>query len=1093
MQIMFESERTYWQDRFDSEDRVAAFPYTSGWDNAPEGIQHVSNTFAPEISGRIATITGGGAPLPVFMVLMAGVKALLYAYTNEEQLIVGTPPVQVPGDSAAPVNPLLLIKTRISPDTAFRSLLNSLRSSVSEAIEHQNLPYWNYTGQMQIPLLASGIPLIATWVTLNQLHTRNHAEKVVAELAFQFDWQDGAASVQVSYEGSKYEERFIRQLLAHLHKLFSVVLFEPELPLLQADFVSKEEKEQLLERFNPAAAPYPQEFTIHQLFEEQARRLPDQTAVVCGGESLTYLELAGRSGAISAALKKAGIQREELVGIIAGRSIDMIAGILGILKAGGAYVPIDPDYPDERIRYLLEDSGVRVLLSSEASRERAEVFSDVIEQILDINEASVKAQLADVEARHAGSAATHDPQQLAYIMYTSGSTGRPKGVMVEHRNVVRLVKQTNYVELDENTRILQTGAVVFDASTFEVWGALLNGGTLYLVEKDVILSAAKLKEAVQAYGITTLWLTSPLFSQLAQQDIGLFSGLHTLIVGGDVLTVPHVNRVLREHPSLHFINGYGPTENTTFSTTHRIVGEQTDAVPIGRPIAHSTAYVVNAANKLAPIGAWGELLVGGDGVARGYLNQPELTAGKFIPNPFAGGGRCYRTGDLARWRPDGALEYKGRIDEQVKIRGFRMELSEIEAELLKIGSVHEAVVVVREEEGGGKYLCAYYSAEEAIPASRIRNELLQELPEYMIPAHFVQLEHLPLNPNGKVDRRALPEPDASLIGGEDYEAPHTPMETKLVEIYQDVLGLERVSVKDNFFDIGGHSLKVLQLTEKIYDELQVDIPIRVVYDYPSVEALAAELLQLEFTKYEYYRGGNIIKLNSSGFLNVFCFPPVLGYGMMFSDMARYLDKHCTVYTLDFIEDYKDHADLYDSYIESILRIQEQGPYVLLGYSAGGNLVFEVAKAMEKKGYEVSDVLIVDSTRRNYAVGLPERLDYETDYLFAYVPEPYNQVLNAPVTKDKVRKKIYAYHHYLSDLVNSGAVQANIHCLVEQNSDIGEEAKYNRFFWKDATQTRYTEYELKGEHLDLLFPGFVEDNAKVIQGIVKEIVERTEQL
>ncbi len=577
-------------------------------------------------------------------------------------------------------------------------------------------------------------------------------------------------------------------------------------------------------------AEHPREKTIFQLFEEQAERTPDQTALVFEDRRLTYAELNERANRLARTLRAEGVQPDHPVCIMAERSLELIVGLLGILKAGGAYVPIDPGYPKERIRYMLDDSGAKILLIRGRVPEHPEFSGKTV-------------KLEDPQA-YGGDGSNVEPaagpNHLAYVIYTSGSTGKPKGVMVEHRSVVRLVKNCNYVALDETTRILQTGAVVFDASTFEIWGALLNGGRLYLVNNEVILNAAKLKEAIRRYEITTLWLTSPLFNQLSRQDSTLFGGLQTLLVGGDVLSVPHINLVLRDNPGLAVVNAYGPTENTTFSTTHPIAGIQTGPVPIGRPIKYSTAYVTDRSMKLLPIGAWGELLVGGEGVARGYLNQPELTAEKFVASPFRPGERCYRTGDWARWRADGTLEYKGRMDGQVKIRGYRIEPGEIESQLAKVEGVREAVVVVREDDSGQKQLCAYFVADRAFSTSEARNALAQELPDYMIPSYFVQMERIPLTINGKVDRRELPAPEDSLQTGAEYAAPATELEAKLATIWQGVLGVPNLGVLDGFFDLGGHSLKALALMSEM-EKAGYYVTVTDIFHYNSIRALAAYL------------------------------------------------------------------------------------------------------------------------------------------------------------------------------------------------------------------------------------------------------------
>ncbi|MBE0342949.1 amino acid adenylation domain-containing protein, partial [Paenibacillus sp. 28ISP30-2] len=402
------------------------------------------------------------------------------------------------------------------------------------------------------------------------------------------------------------------------------------------EMVSSREKEQIVQQFNDTVAdyPYPRNKALHVLFEEHAAQSPDRLAVTFADTQLTYRELNERSTRLAHTLVSHGIRRGsepeiQRVGIMAERSIELIVGMLAILKAGGAYVPIDPDYPEERIRYLLEDSGAGLLLS----QRREQVLFEPGIPVIDLSDEQLWSSenvFYDPTDEAAVTPIEGSSSDLAHVMYTSGTTGKPKGVMIEHRNIVRLVKNKSHATLDENTRLLQTGAVVFDASTFEIWGTLLNGGQLYLVSYDTILDTAKLKQAIDKHNINTLFLTTPLFNQHSQQDIGLFASLKELIVGGDVLSVPHINRVLKEYPQLRVINAYGPTENATFSTTYDITEPQTQAVPIGRPIHHSTTYVVNRSLKLQPVGAWGELIVGGDGVARGYLNRPGLRAERLI-------------------------------------------------------------------------------------------------------------------------------------------------------------------------------------------------------------------------------------------------------------------------------------------------------------------------------------------------------------------------------------------------------------------------------------------------------------------------------
>ncbi|MEE4564878.1 amino acid adenylation domain-containing protein [Paenibacillus polymyxa] len=898
MKALFEKEKNYWSHKLESEDHITCLPYTNhvSKDTAATSSNFLTYTltFPSEISQRILSITGG-APWAVFMVLLAGVESLLHKYTGEESVLLGIPVAKSGNSTAKPINHLILLKNTLNSSTTFKTLLSQIKTSVSEAIEHQNIPFWNYTEGLEIPRNENDKPLIHTTASLQNIHTSYFMNHVQSELDFQFQWENAVVSLNVTYSSDRYDQMTIERFVEQLIRLYTVVLHQPELEIYTAQVLSEQEVEQLVHTFNDTVVDYPSHASIHELFEMQAKQVPHQVAVVSGQDSLTYGELNEKANRLAHSLRKQGIHTEQTVGIIAERSIEMIIGMLAILKAGGVYVPIDSEYPDERVRYLLEDSGAEILLVQKIEHRP----TDFDGMVLDLSDAAIygmddadrydpilpndhgtNTDMADMayvdclnpfysisasselastttiptEATQSEHAKLIHPvyaaDRLAYIMYTSGTTGQPKGVMVEHRNVVRLVKNTNYAHLDADTRILQTGSVVFDASTFEIWGALLNGGQLVLVSQDVILDAPRLKAAVRNHGITTMWLTAPLFNQLSQQDLELFEGIQELLVGGDVLSVPHINRVLKAHPNLRIINGYGPTENTTFSTTHAITGVQSEAVPIGSPIHNSTAYVVDRSMQLQPIGAWGELLVGGDGVARGYCNRPDLTSEKFINSPFRNGERCYRTGDLVRWNADGTLEYKGRIDAQVKIRGYRIELGEVEAQLLKLEAVREAVVIVREDEQGQKQLCAYVVTHADVQLSELRSSLNRELPSYMVPSYFVQLEQLPLTPNGKVDRRALPRPEGGISSGAEYVPPQNQLQAQLVSIWKEVLEIERIGIKDNFFEAGGHSLRATHVISLIHKQLHKNVQLKDLFQHPTIEQFAQVIEALEQTTYE---------------------------------------------------------------------------------------------------------------------------------------------------------------------------------------------------------------------------------------------------
>ncbi|MFK4344540.1 MULTISPECIES: non-ribosomal peptide synthase/polyketide synthase [unclassified Paenibacillus] len=783
----------------------------------------------------------------LYMVLLAAYSVLLHKYTGQEDIIVGSP---VAGRPQAELESIigmfvntLAMRSYPAGDKTFQDYLLEIKETALKAFEHQDYPLEKLIEKLGIGRDVSRNPLFDTLLVLQNTEqaeqdmgglrfTPYPLETVTAkfDLSLNVEEQGAELAFGLEYSTVLYQRESVERLAMHLLRVLHAVAVNPQLKLAEIEMITPEEKVQIIEEFNATSAPYPSEKTIHELFAEQVKRTPEQTALVFGNVQLTYLELEEKAGRLAQTLRRLGTLREQPVAVMGGRSIEMVIGMLAVLQAGGAYVPIDPDYPEDRVRYMLNDSDAKLLLV-----QKGELISvDYGIPIVDLSSEEAYA------AEPARPETAQGSQGLAYVIYTSGTTGRPKGVMVENRNVVRLVKETNYVELNESTRILQTGAVAFDASTFEIWGALLNGGQLYFVENDDILIADRLKAAIAKYGITTLWLTSPLFNQLSLQDEYLFRGLKTLLVGGDVLSISHMNRVTEANPDLVPINCYGPTENTTFSTTYKIPCHAEGVVPIGRPISNSTAYVVNGSLQLQPIGAWGELIVGGEGVARGYLNRPDLTAEKFVPSPVKDGESCYRTGDLVRWLPDGNLEFKGRIDEQVKIRGYRIELPEIEAQLAKVESVIDAVVVVRADELGEKQLCAYYVADRTLTAGEVRLSLSQVLPGYMIPSYFIQMDRMPLTSNGKVDRRSLPAPQVGAHTGRKYTAPRTPAEEALASVWQGVLGAEQVGIHDNFFELGGDSIKAIQVSSRLL-QAGYRLEMKELFKSPTIAELSAQI------------------------------------------------------------------------------------------------------------------------------------------------------------------------------------------------------------------------------------------------------------
>ncbi|MBA6045124.1 non-ribosomal peptide synthetase [Pseudomonas lactis] len=607
-------------------------------------------------------------------------------------------------------------------------------------------------------------------------------------------------------------QRVGEYMLTALRHVVSALQHAPTTPLQAVSILPPSERHQVLVGFNATARQYPSQLTVSQLFEAQALARPEASAAVQGELSLSYRDLNRRANRLAHHLISQGVQPGESVAIALPRCLDLLVCQLAILKCAAVYVPLDVNAPVERQAFIVKDSGAR------------HVLDDLAQLDLDTQ-----------------SPANPDPaqsaQSVAYILYTSGSTGTPKGVQVPHLAISRLVLNNGFAEFNAHDRVAFASNPAFDASTLEVWAPLLNGGCVVVVEQVQLLSQAAFAELLREQAVSVLWMTAGLFHQYADALMPVFRQLRYLIVGGDVLDPQVIGRVLKLGKPQHLLNGYGPTEATTFSTTFEITTLGEGAIPIGRPIANAQAYVLDARQQPLPVGVTGELYIGGAGVAKGYLNLPQLSAEKFVPNPF-GDGQLYRSGDLACWRADGNLMYLGRNDLQVKIRGFRIEPGEIEACLCACAGIRDVVVLVREDEPGHKRLVAYYTADATLDIATLRAHVQGRLPDYMVPSAYVWLAQLPLTANGKLDRKALPAPDQAALISRGYEAPQGEVESLLAQIWQDVLKLERVGRHDHFFELGGHSLLAVSLIERMR-QVGLSADVRVLFSQPSLAALAA--------------------------------------------------------------------------------------------------------------------------------------------------------------------------------------------------------------------------------------------------------------
>ncbi|QWU16644.1 amino acid adenylation domain-containing protein [Paenibacillus sophorae] len=913
----------------------------------------------------------------LFMTLLAAFKVLLYKLTGHRDIIVGSP---IAGRNHKVTEKMIgmfvntiAFRTQLASEETFVKFLEKVKHTALAGYEHQDYPFDRLVDEIHPERDVSRTPIFQVMMGLLnlpldlQLQDLQIQEIIREHKVAKFDLtlhvfeRNQALSIYFEYNTDLFRLETIRRFMKYYEHLLEAICRNPTTRISEIDLLDWAEREYLIHNLNQTQVAYPGGKTIQELFEEQVNRHPQKTAVSFKGQELTYTGLNEKANVISNILRGLDVRRDDVVGIMVDRSIEAITGILGILKAGGAYLPIDPKYPAERITHMLEASNVKVLLVTRAY----EGETDNAIHTIHIDDKSLYEQ-GHIESPHP----VNDSRDLAYVIYTSGSTGQPKGVMVEHRNVVRLVKNNNFVAWDAHDHLLQTGALTFDASTFEIWGALLNGLTLYIVDDHVLLDARRLGQYLSDYEISLMWLSSPLFNQLSQENPSMFAPLKSLIVGGDALSSKHVNTVRRACPGLTIINGYGPTENTTFTTNFVINREYTQSIPIGRPTNNTTVYILDRDRQLSLLGVPGELYTGGDGVARGYINDPAQTAEKFISDPFKQGGRLYRTGDIVRWNGQGCMEYIGRVDNQVKIRGFRIEREEIVNTILASGMAKDCVVVVKTDPSGHKRLIAY-----AVPASSevtgltLKHGLKNILPDYMIPGCIVMLNCIPLLNNGKVDYKSLPEPNGTEETDEDFLEPRNEVEKDIVEIYREVMGLPKVSLLDSFFELGGDSLLSIKVVSRLREKGYKVDP-KTIFMSSTPEALAEIVAMREEVAVVKQRSPEdyLIPLNSNRHegIGLILAPPAGGTVMGYIQLAQELD--CPVYALQspglFEEEepqYLSYEELISLFVKSVDHTFRPGKDYLGGHSIGGHIAFGMCLELIRQGRPPKGLIILDTT------------------------------------------------------------------------------------------------------------------------------------
>ncbi|MCC8381695.1 amino acid adenylation domain-containing protein, partial [Xenorhabdus sp. PB30.3] len=743
-------------------------------------------------------------------------------------------------------------------------LLAHVRKQTLAAYAHQDLPFEQVVEVLQPERSLSHSPIFQVMLALDNtpaqelklpglelsiIEQPQYSAQCDLTLSFTETAGNSGLTGTLIYATDLFDRETVVRIAGYFQNVITAMIADVTQTISSLPMLSAMEQQQLLVDFNATQADFPQNALIHELFEQQVAQTPEAIAVVCEGQTLSYEQINRQANQLAHYLIGLGIQPDDRVAICVERSPALIVCLLGILKAGGAYVPLDPNYPAERLTYMLKDAAPVILLTQVAQRDK---LPDIVPvRVIDAQDTSLETRSS--ETLSLVTQPSHNPdaqalgltsRHLAYVIYTSGSTGQPKGVMIEHRNVNRLAINGGYADIGPNDCVAHCSNIAFDASTWEIWSALLNGGRLHVIPQAVLLNPERFRDELISGEVTAMLLTVGLFNAYLEILSPLFRQLRYLLVGGEALNPKKIQQVqLTESRPVHLINAYGPTETTTIATTYAITSTTNVAytIPIGRPIANTQIYILDSSGQPTPLGVVGEIYIGGAGVARGYLNRPELTRERFLPDWFSAeaDARMYKTGDLGRWLPDGNIEYLGRNDFQVKLRGFRIELDEIESRLNQYPGINESIVIAREDIPGDKRLVAYVQTQpdiELIP-TKLRQYLTQHLADYMLPSAFVILDTFPLTPNGKLDRNALPAPDLSAVITRDYAEPVGDVETTLSEIWQNLLGLERVGRHDHFFELGGHSLIAVSLIEQLCNR-GYSLEVRSVFATPLLADMA---------------------------------------------------------------------------------------------------------------------------------------------------------------------------------------------------------------------------------------------------------------
>ncbi|MDQ3192186.1 MAG: amino acid adenylation domain-containing protein [Bacteroidota bacterium] len=1071
--LVKEEQAEYWKNKLSGEIPVMNFP-TDFQRPAVQDFRggHIFKRIDKETVQQLKQLANStGSTL--YILLLTAYNVLLHKYTQQEDFIVGSP---VAGRSHPDLEPVVgpfantvVLRNHPNSEKTFSGFLTEVKDTVLNAMERQDFPFEELMNLLKLERDISRNPLFDTLFAYQNFN-RQSAQSKDSGLAFSpysFEYNVSKFDISLVVQGEDelelgleyavglFSEQTMETFLSSYINLLHSILKNPTAQIVDIDFMSAEEKHKISVDFNDTAFEWPKEKTIVQLVEEFVERKPGKIALVFGEQKMTYGELNKKANQLARKLRGLGVKPDDRVGLIIERNFDIYIGILGILKAGGAYVPIDPKNPWDRTLYMLEDSQTKIIVTQEH-------LLDIIDfegTVVNVNDAAI------FKAEDTNLALVNKSTDLVYMIYTSGSTGKPKGVMLEHQNVVSYAMnfKTEYSIDTDKDIMLSLTRISFDMSNTEHTASMINGMTMVLTTTEESNDPQQLSEIIMRTGANVMQFTPSrltlMFSAVGDEFLNT---VKILLVGAEALPVS-LNKKLLQYKHLKVFNVYGPTEATTWSTGTLI---EESRITIGKPHLNEHVYVLNDKLQVVPVGVSGEICVAGPGVGRGYTDLVQSKV-KFVENPFIPGERMYRTGDLGKWWPDGHLEFIGRSDFQVKIRGYRIELGEIESTLLEYPAITEVIVLVKEK-ADAKDLVAYMVCKDELNIEELNEHLLKTLPEYMVPAHYVRLEQMPLNENGKLDRKKLPEPFGNTITAKEFTAPESATEIALAEIWKQTLEVDKISTRDNFFTLGGNSLKAVALVSKVKEITQLEVPFTIIFNYPTIEKMA---VFLEEKNQQTEQAEELTLLNEKKEKHIFAFPPAIGYSIAYSDLAEQM-KDYSFYGFNFIES-KDRLKIY---ADKIIAIQPEDDYTLFGYSAGGNLAFQVARALSERGKKV-DVVMIDSYLRQKPE--PVTAAEKEEYAKLYISDDPDHISNKYLTNDAMKKaalkKIGGYYEYLRNTPDMGKINGEIIFLrseTEKQDDKGRES------W-DLSGSGFRIYQGSGQHAEMFNEHYFNTNFSVL--------------